>query len=239
MVEGSVRAALAGSLEEARAASSPLGAPGPRSGDPAGGDRRAHWDALYTTKAPHEVSWYQARPETSLGLISRARKGQKASIIDVGGGASRLVDLLLDAGHERLTVLDLSPVALERARARLGSRASLVTWLAADVTTWTPAGKFDIWHDRAVFHFLVGAEQRQSYVAAMSAALQQGGQAILGTFASDGPERCSGLPVVRYEPEALAAELGPWLVPVESLHEDHLTPAGKLQRFQFCRFVRA
>lgn len=184
------------------------------------------------------MSWYQARPETSLGLISRAQKGPKASIIDVGGGASRLVDLLLGAGYERLTVLDLSSVALEKSRARLGSRASLVTWLAADVTTWTPAGMFDIWHDRAVFHFLVNAEHRRRYVAAMTAALPQDGHAILGTFASDGPERCSGLPVARYEPETLAAELGPWLRLVESLHEDHLTPTGRVQRFQFSRFVR-
>lgn len=202
------------------------------------GTGRAHWDAVHGTKAPEEVSWYQAKPETSLRLIARTQKGPRASIIDVGGGASRLVDLLLDAGYERLTVLDISPVALAMARARLGSRASLVTWLADDVTAWAPVGQFDIWHDRAVFHFLVGTEARRSYVAAMTAALRQGGQAILGTFASDGPERCSGLPVARYEPDTLADELGPWLRLVESLHEDHLTPTGKVQRFQYSRFVR-
>jgi len=203
------------------------------------GSGRAHWDAIYATKAPDEVSWYQARPETSLGLIARTGKGPQASIVDVGGGASRLADLLLDAGYQRLTVLDLSPVALERARARLGRRASLVTWAVEDVTAWAPVGQFDVWHDRAVFHFLVGPEHRRAYLAAMAAALRREGQAILGTFAADGPERCSGLPVARYEPESLAAELGPWLRLVESLHEEHLTPAGKVQRFQFSRFVRA
>jgi SAM-dependent methyltransferase len=199
---------------------------------------RAHWDAVYAKKAPDEVSWYQAKPETSLGLIAQAKKGLRARIIDVGGGASRLVDLLLDAGYEQPTVLDLSSVALEKARARLGNRASLVSWVVDDVTTWSTVGQFDIWHDRAVFHFLVSPEHRHSYVAAMTRALLQGGQAILGTFASDGPERCSGLPVSRYEPETLAAELGSRFHLVESLHEEHLTPSGKVQRFQFSRFVR-
>jgi len=203
------------------------------------GSGRAHWDSVHASRAPDQVSWYQARPETSLGLIARTGKGAQASIVDVGGGASRLVDLLLDAGYQRLTVLDLSSVALEQARARLGGRAALVTWAIEDVTTWTPVGPFDIWHDRAVFHFLLSPEHRRGYLSAMSAALRQEGQAILGTFAADGPERCSGLPVARYEPESLAAELGPWLRLVESLHEEHLTPAGKVQRFQFSRFVRA
>jgi SAM-dependent methyltransferase len=199
---------------------------------------RAHWDAVYLARAEGEVSWYQARPETSLGLVGRTQKGTDAALVDVGGGASRLVDLLLDAGWRRLTVLDLSPVAMDRARARLGARASLVTWLTDDVTTWTPSTRFDVWHDRAVFHFLVGAEDRRRYLATMARAVPPGGQAILGTFASDGPERCSGLPVARYEPETLAAEVGPGFRLVESLHEDHVTPAGKVQRFQFSRFLR-
>jgi SAM-dependent methyltransferase len=162
----------------------------------------------------------------------------QASIIDVGGGASRLVDLLLGAGYGRLTVLDLSSVALDEARARLGSRASLVTWLVEDVTTWAPVDPFDIWHDHAVFHFLVGPAERHRYLAAMTAALRPGGQAMLGTFASGGPERCSGLAVARHEPETLAAEVGPRFRLVESLHEDHLTPAATLQGFQSSRLVR-
>jgi SAM-dependent methyltransferase len=199
---------------------------------------KTHWDAIYSAKAPEEVSWYQARPETSLGLIARSGKGLDARFIDVGGGASRVVDLLLDEGYRHVTVLDLSEVALARAQVRLGSRASRVTWVTADVTTWTPSSTYDLWHDRAVFHFLVRAEDRRRYLAALVAAVPPGGQVILGTFASDGPERCSGLPVMRYEPDTLSAEVGPMFRRLESLHEDHLTPAGKVQRFQFSRFVR-
>jgi SAM-dependent methyltransferase len=200
--------------------------------------RQAHWDSVYSTKAPDEVSWHQARPGVSLELIERTGKGRDARIIDVGGGASRLVDALLDEGFERVTVLDISPEALARARERLGDRARRVTWETADVSRWKSPATYDIWHDRAVFHFLVEPEDRRSYREAMAAALPRGGQAIIGTFASDGPERCSGLPVARYEPETLAAELGPGFRLVESTHEDHRTPTGKVQRFQFSRFVR-
>jgi SAM-dependent methyltransferase len=199
--------------------------------------RQAHWDSVYATRDPDEVSWYQARPGLSLEFIGRTGKGRDAHIIDVGGGASRLVDALLDDGFQRVTVLDISPEALARARDRLGDRGRLVTWIAADVSRWTPT-PFDIWHDRAVFHFLVDLEDRVAYRRSMAAALPLGGQAIIGTFASDGPERCSGLPVARYEPETLGAELGPGFRLVESTHEDHRTPAGKVQRFQFSRFVR-
>ncbi len=197
-----------------------------------------HWDAAYASKAPEEVSWFQQRPDASLGLLARAGFGQEASIVDVGGGASRLVDALLEAGHRRLAVLDLSAVALGKARARLGERAALVTWVVGDVTAWRPPAAFDLWHDRAVFHFLVEAEDRRRYVEVMKAALRPGGQAVLGTFASDGPERCSGLPVARWEPASLAAELGPSFRLLEALHEEHLTPGGKVQRFQFSRFER-
>jgi SAM-dependent methyltransferase len=202
-------------------------------------DRRSHWDALYAAKAPQEVSWYQVAPVTSLELIARAGKGPLARIIDVGGGASTLVDGLLDAGHRRVTVLDISARALARARGRLGARAADVTWLEADVTRWTPGQAFDVWHDRAVFHFLVGPEDRRDYLEAMTLALAPGGQAVIGTFAADGPDRCSGLPVRRYEPETLAKELGDDYRLLDSAHEDHRTPSGKLQRFQFSRFARA
>jgi len=203
-----------------------------------GPDGKAHWDQVYATRRPEEVSWYQAHPGTSLDLIARCGKGAAARIVDVGGGASRLVDALLDGGHERLAVLDLSAVALERARARLGERSLRVSWVVGDVTAWAPPEPIDVWHDRAVFHFLVEAEARRRYVAVMLAALPPGAQAIMGTFASDGPERCSGLPVMRWEPTTLAAELGPGFRLVEDLHEEHVTPGGKVQRFQFSRFVR-
>ena len=200
--------------------------------------KQAHWDSVYATRSPDEVSWFQAHPGTSLEFIGRTGKGKDARIVDVGGGASRLVDALLDDGFDRVTVLDISQEALARAKERLADRARLVTWVAADITRWAPSSTFDIWHDRAVFHFLVNPEDRRAYRATLASALAVGGQVIIGTFASDGPERCSGLPVVRYEPDTLAAEFGSGLRLVESTHEDHVTPGGKVQRFQFSRFVR-
>jgi SAM-dependent methyltransferase len=200
--------------------------------------RAAHWDAVYAARAPDALSWYQDRPIVSLELIADAAPRPGASLLDVGGGASRLVDLLLEQGGWRVTVLDLSQVALDRARARLGERAGRVTWLVADVTDWRPPASYDVWHDRAVFHFLVREADRRRYVGALAAALRPGGQAILGTFASGGPERCSGLPVARYEPAALAEVLGPRFRLAAWRHEEHLTPGGARQRFQFSRFVR-
>jgi len=202
------------------------------------GKGQAHWDSVYAAKKVEEVSWFQVRPVLSLELIARTGKGKGSSIIDVGGGASRLVDALLDEGFQRVTVLDISVEALARARERLGDRARLVTWIAGDITRWEPPSRYDVWHDRAVFHFLVTPEERRAYKEALAAALPLGAQAIIGTFALNGPERCSGLPVARYEPDTLAAELGPAFRLVESTHDDHLTPGGKVQRFQFSRFVR-
>ena len=199
---------------------------------------RSHWERVYAQKGEQEVSWFQEVPATSLRLVSATGVGRDARIVDVGGGASRLVDALLAAGYERLTVLDLAAPALERARQRLGPRASSVAWIAADVTAWEPEGTFEVWHDRAVFHFLVRPEDRAAYRATLLRALSTGGHAVVATFAPDGPERCSGLPVARYDPESLARELGPELRLVESLREDHRTPGGAVQRFQFSRFVR-
>ena len=169
-------------------------------------DVKAHWEHVYRTKQPATLSWYQAEPARSLELIAGAGAGPDSTIIDVGGGDSTLVDALLSRGIGRLTVLDLSGAALDRARARLGALAERVTWLEADVTRATlPAGACDIWHDRAVFHFLTHAEARRSYIATAMRALRPGGSAIMATFALDGPTRCSGLDVVRYSPESLAA----------------------------------
>ncbi|HEY6097934.1 MAG TPA: class I SAM-dependent methyltransferase [Anaeromyxobacter sp.] len=211
--------------------------PAPHPVDSAAG-RRAHWDGVYGSRTADQMSWYQPRPGTSLALIERTGKGTDASIVDVGGGASLLVDALLDRGFGRIAVLDISEAALGRARARLGERASRVRWIAADVTRWRPEGSFDIWHDRALFHFLVGERERETYRTLVSAAVPAGGQVVMGTFAADGPERCSGLPVRRYDPGALSAELGPGFRLLEATTEDHVTPAGKVQRFQFCRFLR-
>jgi cysteine desulfurase len=202
-------------------------------------DSRAHWEDVYATRADEEVSWYQEHPRLSLELIARTGADRDARLVDVGGGSSRLVDALVDGGFRHLTVLDLSERALERARRRLGRRAEAVDWVATDVTAWTPRDRYDVWHDRAAFHFLVRPEQRRAYREVLRTALRPGGHAIIATFAADGPARCSGLPIERYEPETLAAELGPELRLVETAREEHVTPGGKVQRFQYSRFVRA
>jgi SAM-dependent methyltransferase len=200
--------------------------------------RHDHWQTVYSTKSDTAVSWFQERPESSLALITAGGLPLDARIIDVGGGASRLVDALLDAGHSALTVLDIAPAALNAARARLGTRAEAVLWVAADITAWTPAAPFDVWHDRAVFHFLTDAADRAAYRAALAAGVKRGGRVIIGTFAPDGPEKCSGLPVVRYSPETLAAELGDDFALVDIRREDHATPSGAVQHFQFSVFAR-
>lgn len=199
---------------------------------------RDHWESVYSQKRENEVSWYQARPSTSLELIARTGVGHDARIVDLGGGASRLVDALLDSGFHCVTVVDIAAAALERARTRLGDRAVRVGWVTSDVAEWTPDASFDVWHDRAVFHFMVAPQDRKAYIATLRRALRPGGHAIIGTFAPDGPERCSGLPVQRYDPDPLAAELGTDFRLVDSVREEHVTPGGKVQHFQFSRFVR-
>lgn len=201
-------------------------------------DRKRHWENVYGKKAEHEVSWFQAEPATSLALMARCGVEKNAAVIDVGGGESRLVDRLLDGGYTDVTVLDLSARALDVTRERLGPRANGVQWIVADITAWTPPRRYRLWHDRAVLHFLADAGDRRAYVRALLAALEPGGWAIVASFALDGPERCSGLPVVRYSPETLAAELGGELRLVESVREEHRTPGGAIQRFQFSRFQR-
>lgn len=202
--------------------------------------RREHWDRAHTDKTDAELSWYQEHPRRSLELIERARVKRDGAIIDVGGGSSRLVDHLLEFGYRDVTVLDVSARALELTRQRMArSSPAPVKWIHADVTEWMPEFSYDLWHDRAVFHFLTEAGDRDAYVERMRMGLNPGGHVIIATFDLDGPERCSGLPVVRYSPEALASELGDEFRRIESAREEHLTPGGVLQRFQFSRFVRA
>jgi 2-polyprenyl-3-methyl-5-hydroxy-6-metoxy-1,4-benzoquinol methylase len=202
-------------------------------------DRRAHWDSVYRTKREEEVSWFQASPTVSLDLIHAAGAGRQASIIDVGGGVSRLVDALSDEGFADLTVLDISEQATETAKARLGARASGVRWIVADVTKWQPEGTYDVWHDRAAFHFLTAPEDRAAYAERVRRAVRPGGHIIIGTFALDGPERCSGLPVVRHDAASIGAVLGPSFKLIESRRDNHQTPMGGSQKFQFSRFQRA
>ncbi len=199
-------------------------------------ERQAHWENVYRTKGERDVSWFQERPEISLDMIRATGVSADASIVDIGGGASRLVDALLDAGFEAITVLDLSQEALATSQARLGPRSAKVSWVAADVTAWEPSQSYDVWHDRAAFHFLTEPKDRAAYAERVRRAVRPGGHVIIGTFALDGPERCSGLPVVRYDTAALGKILDPSFAPIESRADAHRTPAGAIQRFQFSRF---
>lgn len=200
-------------------------------------NRRLHWDKIYSTKSSDELSWYQARPETSLRLIASTGVGKDARIVDAGGGDSRLVDSLLDQGFRDVTVIDVSSHALQRARERLGEGARRVNWICGDVLEFRPAEAFDVWHDRAVFHFLTDANDRAAYVRAVLEGLRPGGHLIIATFGLEAPPRCSGLEVVRYSPESLADALGDRLKLVESLPQLHTTPKGAAQHFNYSRFV--
>lgn len=200
------------------------------------GDAHRHWQNVYQTKDERSVSWFEQKPSISLDLIRDSRLAPGASVIDIGGGTSSLADALLDAGYS-VTVLDISEAALSVAQARLADRASEVTWIATDVRTWEPAAAtYDLWHDRAAFHFLTAPEDRAAYIARLKQALRPGGSAIIGTFALDGPETCSGLPVSRYSGESLAQTLGPDFEKIETRAHDHQTPSGAMQKFQFSRF---
>jgi trans-aconitate methyltransferase len=201
-------------------------------------DRQAHWQNVYATKAEKEVSWFQENPAPSLDLIVATGIRSDADIIDVGGGASRLVDSLLERGFHRIAILDLSASALEEAKNRLGRRADGINWITADVTDWEPSSTYDLWHDRAAFHFLTEAADRDAYIVRLKKAVRAGGHVIIATFAPDGPEKCSGLPIVRYDPKAVASALGPEFELIDSRRHDHVTPGGNMQRFQFSRFLR-
>jgi len=196
-------------------------------------ERQSHWQNVYLKKGEREVSWSQADPQPSLGLIEKFARGRNAAIVDIGGGASRLVDALLAHGFAAITVLDVSDAALQSVKARLGGSAASVRWIAADATDWQPPGTFDIWHDRAAFHFLVEEKDRAAYLDRLHAGVKPGGHAIIATFARDGPEKCSGLPVQRYSPESLAKTIGSAFDLVEHQLHRHVTPWGAVQSFQF------
>ncbi|MDE2379678.1 class I SAM-dependent methyltransferase [Bradyrhizobium sp.] len=201
-------------------------------------ERSAHWENVYATKGENEVSWFQDSPAISLDLIREANPNHDAAIVDIGGGASRLVDRLLGDGYRSIAVLDLSANALDAAKARIGAAAAKVDWIVADVTTWRPARSYDVWHDRAAFHFLTDPRDRAAYRQRLETAVHPGGAVIIGTFALNGPEKCSGLPVQRYDGKSLAAELGPVFELVTTRAEIHHTPWNSTQAFQFSRFWR-
>jgi trans-aconitate methyltransferase len=196
-----------------------------------GGTRRRaeHWDRVYDTKAPTEVSWYEPTPRVSMQLISKLGVDTEAPVIDVGGGQSHLVDHLLARAFKDLTVLDVSEVALVAGRRRL--RGALVEWLNADVLNWRPERTYGLWHDRAVFHFLTDADDRAAYMRTMRAATAPGSAVVIATFAPEGPDSCSGLPVARYSATELAAELGEGFRAVSTLQEQHVTPTMAVQPF--------
>lgn len=196
---------------------------------------REHWDAVYAGKGSDRVSWFRPHLDRSLAFLEAAKIDREAAIIDVGGGASTLVDDLLDRGYGNVTVLDLSETALEKARTRLGERASRVRWICADVTeVELPPAAFDFWHDRAVFHFLLDPLARARYVAAVRRSLKPGGHIVVATFGPHGPEKCSGLDVLRFSPDALHAEFGSSFARLASATETHVTPWGKEQEFVYC-----
>jgi len=197
------------------------------------GGSRSHWEDVYTAKRDTAVSWYQPHSVRSLEFIERASPDRRASVIDVGGGASTLVDDLIGRGFTDLSVLDIAEAPLERSKARLGKAAAEVTWIVGDITDWTPPRTWDIWHDRAVFHFLTERAHQDAYIAALTAATRPGATAIFATFALDGPETCSGLPVQRYSPETLARRLGPAFSLTGQASETHKTPSGSEQRFSY------
>ena len=198
-------------------------------------DAKKHWENVYTTKQPEAVSWYRPHLETSLALVERAAHSHSASIIDIGAGESTLVDDLLARGYKNITVLDVSQTALEVTQKRLGLLAEQVNWLAAGIThvrLESPA--YDVWHDRAVFHFLTSIEQRAAYVRNVAKSVNPGGHVIVSTFGPEGPTKCSGLEVMRYDAESLHNEFGTRFRLVESLKELHRTPFGTTQQFLYC-----
>ena len=201
-------------------------------------DRKLHWENVYSTKGEADVSWFQESPAPSLELIHLVKAKRSDAIVDVGGGASRLVDSLLAEGFVDVTVLDLSAAALDTAQKRLGVRADEVMWIAGDATLWEPPQTYDIWHDRAAFHFLTDAAEQEAYIERLKLALKIGGYLIMGTFALDGPEKCSGLPVARHSSDSLLELLGAGFELIDSRRHDHSTPWDSVQRFQFSTFRR-
>ena len=198
-------------------------------------ENKQHWEQIYQTKPATQVSWFQAHPLLSLQYIQQTGVDKNAQIIDIGGGASMLVDHLLDDGFQHVTVLDISASALQVAQQRLGARADMVTWLEADITQAVlPNFEYDVWHDRAVFHFIAKPEDRQCYVNAVCRSVKPNGHVIIATFATDGPHQCSGLEVARYDSESLRNEFGAEFELLDSTREEHHTPFGTDQKFIYC-----
>lgn len=199
-------------------------------------DQKTHWQTVYETKNPDQVSWTEEVPQTSLNFIRSFNLDKTAQIIDIGGGDSTLVDYLLDEGFENITVLDISANALEKAQKRLGDKAKKVTWIVSDITLFQPEIDYDVWHDRAAFHFLTTTEQIENYKHTVKNAVN--GFLVIGTFSENGPLKCSGLDITQYSPENLTAEFSDAFDKISCLTEDHKTPFNTLQNFVFCSFKK-
>jgi SAM-dependent methyltransferase len=199
-------------------------------------DKKKHWETVYETKNPDQVSWTQEKPETSLEFIHSFGLKKTAKIIDIGGGDSKLVDYLLDAGFENISVLDISAKALEKAKNRLGEKAKKVNWIASDITEFKPNMTFDVWHDRATFHFLTSPDQIKKYM--IIARKSVNGFLTIGTFSQDGPKKCSGLEIKQYNEQQLTSELKNGFDKIKCVTREHLTPFGTAQNFLFCSFKR-
>jgi predicted TPR repeat methyltransferase len=196
-----------------------------------------HWDNVYNTKNPNEVSWTQDVPKTSLDFIHSFGVDKSAKIIDIGGGDSKLVDYLLDEGFENITVLDISKTALEKAKRRLGDKGKNIQWIVSDVTKFKPTTNYDVWHDRATFHFLTTPEEIETYIATANQAVS--GYLTIGTFSDNGPDKCSGLPIKKYSEEKLSVELQKGFNKIRCITEDHITPFDTKQHFLFCSFKKS
>jgi len=201
-------------------------------------NQKRHWDNIYSTKGPNEVSWTQDVPEISLDFVRAAQMNKSAKIIDIGSGDSKLVDFLLEMGFENITVLDISKQALTRARQRLGSKADKVYWITSDILDFQPTTLYDFWHDRAAFHFLTTPEQVIKYLSIARQAVKENGNVAIGTFSTEGPQKCSGLDVKQYNEETLTGELKNGFEKIKCIKEKHITPFNTTQNFLFCNFKR-
>ena len=197
-----------------------------------------HWNNIYSSKAEDELSWFQNYPKTSMEFIALFQLPLDANIIDIGGGDSHFVDALMQRGYKNIWVLDISAIAIERAKTRLGSKSSQVNWIVSDVTEFDPPVLFDFWHDRAAFHFLTSEDKVYKYVSIAEDAIKKDGYLILGTFSETGPEKCSGLEIKQYSETSLSARFEVAFVRIKCIQEDHLTPSKKIQNFLFCSFRR-
>ena len=199
---------------------------------------KKHWDNIYNTKSEDEVSWFQPYPKTSMEFVELFSLPLDANIIDVGGGDSHFVDALLEKGYRNIHVLDISMTAIEKAKQRLGVKASKVNWIVSDVTEFKPKVRFDLWHDRAAFHFLTTAEKMYKYVSIAEDAIRKGGYLVLGTFSKNGPEKCSGLEIKQYSEASMSARFEISFQRIKCVHEDHKTPFDTIQNFLFCSFQK-